>query len=82
MSNKELVINLVNSIPDSELLPIVDMLKTLYRLINNHTYVEEVVPDEFDIAMIEEAKNLNDGTTISFDELLKRDGLTYEDLQD
>ena len=30
--------------------------------------------------MIEEAKKNNDGSTVSFEELLKKEGLTYADL--
>lgn len=82
MSNRELIMNLANGIPDSELLPIVDVLKSLYRLINNSDYVEEVEPDEIDLAMIAEAEKVNDGTTVTLEELLAKDGLTYADLQD
>ncbi len=41
---------------------------------------EEVEPDEWDIAMIEEAKKENDGSYVTIDELLEEEGLTYADL--
>ena len=39
-------------------------------------------PDKWDLDMIDEAKKENDGETVTFEELLKREGLTYADLQD
>lgn len=77
-----MIINLANNIPDSELIPVVDILKSLYRLINNKNYIEETEPDQWDLKMIAEAKEENDGTTYSLDEVLKECGLTYEDIQD
>jgi len=44
--------------------------------------VEEVEPDEWDLQMIAEAKRENDDARITFDEMLKRDGLTYADIID
>ena len=44
--------------------------------------IDEVEPDEWDLEMIAEAQNENDGKKISLDEMLKKDGLTYADLQD
>ena len=43
--------------------------------------VEEIEPDEWDLQMIADAKQNNDGTTVTLDEMLAKDGLTYEDLQ-
>lgn len=42
--------------------------------------IEEVEPDEWDLKMIEAAKNNNDGSTVTLDEMLREDGLTYGDL--
>ncbi len=42
--------------------------------------VEEVEPDEWDLQMIENAKINNDGSVITLEELLRKDGLTYADL--
>ena len=41
---------------------------------------EEIEPDEWDLKMIEEAKANNDGTTVSLEELLEKEGLSYADL--
>ncbi len=41
---------------------------------------EEVDPDEWDLKMIEEAKQYNDGSAVTFEEMLRKDGLTYADL--
>ncbi len=81
MSNREQIINLTNSIPESELLPIVELLKSLYRLTVTSKY-EEVEPDELDLEMIAEAEKDDDNTTYTLDEVLKECGLTYDDLQD
>ncbi len=43
---------------------------------------EAVEPDEWDLKMIEDARKENDGKTVSFSELLEKDGLTYADIQD
>lgn len=76
MSNKERVMQLIEDVPDYKLTYVIDMLNSIKGLL-----VEEVEPDEWDLQMIADAKRMNDGSTISFDEMLKKDGLTYEDLQ-
>lgn len=81
MSNRDVIIDLTKDIPDSELSPVVAVLKSLYKYINNNNYVEDENPDTIDIEMITAAKAENDGTTVSLDEMLKKDGLTYADLQ-
>ncbi|MCC8160537.1 MAG: hypothetical protein LIO53_04370 [Oscillospiraceae bacterium] len=81
MSNRDVIIDLTKDIPDSELSPVVAVLKSLYKYINNNNYVEDENPDTIDIEMITAAKTENDGTTVSLDEMLKKDGLTYADLQ-
>ena len=77
MSNRERVLQLIDDIPDYKLIYVVDMLNSIKNLL-----VEEVEPDEWDLEMIADAEKDNDGTTVSFEEMLKKDGLTYEDLQD
>lgn len=77
MSNKEKALQLIDEIPESKLVFVIDMLNSIKGLL-----MEEVEPDEWDLEMIAEAKKENDGTKISFDELLKKEGLTYADLQD
>ena len=44
--------------------------------------IDEVEPDEWDLEMIAEAQNEKENKKISLDEMLKKDGLTYADLQD
>ena len=77
MSEKERAIQIIENIPEDKMVFVVNMLENIREML-----IEEVEPDEWDLAMIEEAKKENDGTTISFEELLKREGLNYADLQD
>ncbi|MCI8307723.1 MAG: hypothetical protein HFH14_06700 [Lachnospiraceae bacterium] len=77
MSNKERVMQLIDEIPDYKLIYVIDMLNSIKSLL-----VEEVEPDKWDLQMIKQAKEENDGETVSFEEMLAKDGLTYEDLQD
>ena len=82
MSNRERAIQLIDNIPDSKLIYIVNILESLHAYVNEAAVPETVRPDEWDLAMIAEAERVNDGETVSLDELLARDGLTYADLQD
>ena len=77
MSNKEKAIQLLENIPESKMIFVINVLENLKELM-----IEEVEPDEWDKAMIAEAERENDGTTVSLDELLKKEGLTYADLRD
>ena len=54
---------------------VVNLLNSIKGLL-----VEEVESDEWDLKMIEEAKRSNGSAAISFEELLKKEGLTYADL--
>lgn len=76
MSNRELAIKLLNEIPESKMIFVVDILKSVKNM-----FIDEVKPDEWDLKMIQEAEKENNGEKVSFDEILKRDGLTYADLQ-
>lgn len=76
MSNKERVLQLIDNIPDQKLLFIIDMLESLKAYAG-----EEIEPDEWDLQMIEQAQKENDGETVSFEEMLAKDGFTHEDLQ-
>ncbi|MDO4439220.1 MAG: hypothetical protein Q4B86_07250 [Eubacteriales bacterium] len=76
MSNKERAIELINRIPENKFFYIIPFLEGAAI-----PEIEEIKPDEWDLKMIEEAKKENDGDTISFEELLKKEGLTYADLQ-
>ncbi len=80
MSNRELAIDIINQIPEYKLTYVIDMLNGLKGLLVSD--IEEVEPDEWDLEMIAEAEKVNDGTTISLEELLTKDGLSYADLQD
>lgn len=76
MSNREYAHQLLDKIPESKIIYIVGILEGAAI-----PEIEEVEPDEWDLKMIEEAKKENDGKTITLDELLKKEGLTYADLQ-
>lgn len=76
MSNKERVLQLIDNIPDQKLLFIIDMLESLKAYAG-----EEIEPDEWDLQMIEQAQKENDSETVSFEEMLAKDGFTHEDLQ-
>lgn len=71
MSNKERVLQLIDDIPDQKLIYVVDMLNSIKNLL-----VEEVEPDEWDLQMINQAQEENDGTTISFEKLANELGVT------
>ena len=77
MSNKERIIQLIDTIPDQKLVFVVDMLETLKGYAG-----EAIEPDEWDLKMIKEAEKENDGEYITFEDMLKEEGLTYADLQD
>lgn len=79
MSNKDKIISLLDIIPDNK---IGYVLAYIQGITADIAEPDEVDPDEWDMQMITEAKKINDGTTISFDELLAKDGITYADLQD
>lgn len=76
MSNKEIAINIINQMPEQNMTYVINVLQGLKKL----PVIEEVEPDEWDLKMIEQAEHGNDGTCVSLDDLLKQDGLTYEDL--
>lgn len=71
MSNKERVLQLIDDIPDQKLIYVVDMLNSIKNLL-----IEEVEPDEWDLQMINQAQEENDGTTISFEQLADELGVT------
>jgi hypothetical protein len=77
MSNKERALQIIDGIPESKMIFVVDLLNSVKGLL-----VDEVEPDAWDLEMIAEAEKANDGEKMSLDEMLKRDGLTYADIQD
>ncbi|MCD8082222.1 MAG: hypothetical protein LUE86_01535 [Clostridiales bacterium] len=64
MSNREQIIQLISDIPDSKLVFVVDVLESLLAYAG-----ETIQPDEWDLQMINQAKQENDGTTVSIDAL-------------
>lgn len=66
MSNRERVIQLIENVSDQKLIFVVNMLESLKAYAN-----EEVEPDEWDLQMIENAKNENNGDTISLKDFAK-----------
>ncbi|MCC8059662.1 MAG: hypothetical protein LIO81_02300 [Clostridiales bacterium] len=70
MSNRERVIQLISDIPDNKLVFVVDVLESL------RAYAGETIqPDEWDLQMIEQAKQENDGVTVSIDALAAELGI-------
>ena len=49
---------------------------------NGIDHIETAEPDEWDLAMIAEAEKENDGTTVTLEELMAKDGFLHADLQD
>lgn len=76
MSNKERVLQLIDDIPEQKLFFVIDMLESLKAYAG-----EEIEPDKWDLQMINQARKVNDGEAISLEEMLEKDGFTYEDLQ-
>ena len=77
MSEREQAKQIIDSLPEGKLVFVLDMLNSIKGML-----IEEVEPDDWDIKMIDEARQENDGIRVSFEEMLKKDGLTYADLQD
>ena len=71
MSNKERVIQLINDVPDNKLVFVVHMLESMKAYAG-----EAIEPDEWDLKMISDAKQENDGETLTFDEVEKELGMT------
>lgn len=75
MSEREQLKQIIDRLPDDKLAYIASLIFSIER-----TDIEEVEPDEWDLRMIAEAEANNDGSVVSLDELLAREGLTYADL--
>ncbi len=71
MSNREMAIDIINQIPESNMLYVVNMLNSVKNLL----IVEEIEPDEWDLEMIARAEAENDGTAIPLEDLAKDLGL-------
>lgn len=75
MSDRERLKQLIDQLPDYKLAYVANLILDIEK-----TDIEEIEPDEWDLKMIADAKANNDGSTVSLDELLKKEGLTYADL--
>lgn len=75
MSEREKLKAVIDRLPEYKIEYIANLIFGIEK-----TDIEEVEPDEWDLKMIEEARANNDGSAISFEELLKKEGLTYADL--
>lgn len=64
MSNRERVLQLIESIPDIKLHFVVEMLESLKAYAG-----EEIEPDEWDLQMIAQAEQENDGETVALEDL-------------
>lgn len=71
MSERERLKQAIDRMPDYKIAYIANLILGIEK-----TDIEEVEPDAWDIKMIEEAKANNDGTAITLEELLEREGLT------
>lgn len=71
MSNKERALQLIESIPDSKLIFVIDMLENLKAYAG-----EEVEPDDWDLEMIEHAQKENDGQGVPIETLADELGIT------
>ena len=71
MSNKERIIQLIEDVPDRKLVFVVNMLESLKAYAG-----EEIEPDEWDLKMIAEAGQVNDGITVAFDKLAEEFGIS------
>ena len=65
MTDRELAAGLINSIAESKLPLVINVLRMI------QVGYTEVQPDEWDIALLKHAAQENDGTVISLDDLAK-----------
>lgn len=72
MSDREKAIQLLESLPDNKIAYVIGYIQGLTAEQNE---IEEVEPDEWDLAMIEEAKKENDGHGIPIEDLAAELGI-------
>ena len=72
MSDREKAIQLLESLPDNKIAYVIGYIQ---GLIVEQNEIEEVEPDEWDLAMIEEAKKENDGHGIPIEDLAAELGI-------
>lgn len=70
MSDRERAIELLNAVPDYKIGYVVAYLQGVTA-----GEIEEVEPDKWDLEMISEARQENDGATVSIDELAEELGI-------
>lgn len=75
MNEREQIKQIIDRLPDYKIAYVANLILNIEKMT-----IEEVEPDEWDLKMIEDAKKNNDGSAISLDDLLKKEGLTYADL--
>ncbi|MCM1184298.1 MAG: hypothetical protein NC337_13085 [Roseburia sp.] len=71
MSNRERVLQLIEDIPEHKLTFVVEVLESLKAYAG-----ERVEPDEWDLKMIAEAKEINDGQAVALETLASDLGIT------
>lgn len=71
MSNRDIAIDLINQIPEYKLNQVIFFLQGAAIPDRDINDIEEVEPDEWDLEMIAQAEKVNDGTTITLEELAK-----------
>lgn len=75
MSEREQIKEAIDRLPEYKLAYVANLILSIEK-----SSIEEVEPDEWDLKMIADAKKNNTGSTVTLEELLKKDGLTYADL--
>ena len=75
MSERERIKQAIDRLPEYNLAYIANLKLSIEK-----TSIEEVEPDEWDLKMIADSPKYNDGSVVSLEELLEREGLTYADL--
>ena len=75
MSTKELVYNLIDKLTESQLQGLVMLLQGYVS-----SDIEEIEPDEWDLKMIKQAEEENDGETISLESFAKELGINHDDI--
>lgn len=75
MSEREKLKQIIYRLPEYKISYATNLLLSIEK-----TDIEEVEPDEWNLKMISDAKEQNDGSSVSLEDLLKREGLTYADL--
>lgn len=70
MSERERIKQAIDRLPEYKLAYVANLILSIEK-----TSIVEIEPDELDLKMITDAKRNNDGSTVSFEELLAKEGL-------